>query len=113
MNLLLGEKYQLIKADVRELKREIISDNHNNWDKIIIIYNFYIFYQFIYSSYLMLDYFEKTNAPFHTQYVQYYMFFYSICAIRHSYLYFIQNIARINVDLAVRMHNNLKEYFLY
>lgn len=104
---------QLIKANLRELKQYIVHDNElNNWDKIIIVYNFYIFFSNLYVAYHLISILSKDNDNIAIQFRNVYLFFYILCSIRTTYLYLIKNICKINMVLGINLYNNSCNYFL-
>jgi hypothetical protein len=112
MEFLTSEKYQLIKRDTRELQKILFYENNiNDWSKIIILYNMYLVYNQIRLAYLLFEILGNNKLPFEQEFIQIYAFFYLLCNIRTSYLYFIYNISKTDLDLSIRMHNNLKNFF--
>jgi hypothetical protein len=113
MNILNNNSFQLIRRDIRELKSYLFQDNDiNDWDKIIVIYNFYLFYSHFYILYNLMNYINHNNTNLLDQYKSIYLFFFILCNIRNSYLYFILNVSKINNNLANSLYNNTKKYFL-
>jgi hypothetical protein len=105
---------ELIRRDVRSLKEYIIRDNHiHNWDKIIIIYNFYLLFHHMYIAYHLIDYISKDNSHFLVQFRNIYIFFFILCNLKNSYLYLILNIYKIDKNLADSLYKNTKEYFVF
>jgi hypothetical protein len=106
-------KLQLIKANLKELKQYIVDENElNNWDKIIIIYNFYIFFSNLYVAYYLINLLSKDNNNIVIQFRNVYLFFYILCSIRTTYLYLIKNICKINIKLGISLYNNSCNYFM-
>jgi hypothetical protein len=106
--------FQLIKRDIRELKQYIFKDNDiNDWDKIIILYNFYLIFNHLYITYYLIEYISKNNYSFIIEFRNIYIFFYVLCNLRNSYLYFILNISKIDKNLANSLYGNTKEYFVF
>ena len=61
---------KLIKRDIRTLKEYIIKDdNIHDWDKIIIVYNFYLIFVNLYYSFNLIDYLSKNNDNFILQFM--------------------------------------------
>jgi hypothetical protein len=107
--------FQLIKRDIRTLKHYIIKDNDiNDWNKIIIIYNFYLIFNHLYIAYYLIDHISKdNNNNFVVQFGNIYVFFFILCNLRNSYLYCILNISKIDKNLANSLYGNTKEYFVF
>ena len=104
-------KFQLIKRDVRVLQKYISDDNDiNNWRKIIVIYNIYLLYNYLRVNYYLINILSKSNKPFNQEFKSIFLFFYMICSLNSSYSYFILNTSKIDPNLAMSFHNNLKEY---
>lgn len=105
-------KFQLIKRDVRILQK-YISDNNdiNNWRKIILIYNIYLLYNYLQINYYLINILSASNKPFKDEFKSIFLFFYMICSLNSTYSYFILNTSKIDYNLAMSFHNNLKEYF--
>ena len=107
------DKLQLVKVNLKELHKYIIYDNNiNNWDKIIIIYNFYIFFSNLYIAYYLINLLHNDNNNIITQFKNIYIFFYILCSIRTTYLYLIKNICKINIILGTNLYNNTHKYFI-
>ena len=52
MELLNIHEFQLIKKDFSVLRQDLFEENGiNDWDKIIIIYNFYLLINYVYYTY--------------------------------------------------------------
>ena len=103
---------ELIKKDFNELKIYLVSDNDiNNWDKIIVIYTLYLFFNHLYILYVLMDIIKNDNRDFALQFKNVYIFFFILCGLRTSYLYSIKNISRINSDLSCSLFKNTKKYF--
>lgn len=107
--------FQIIKRDIRALKHYIIKDNEiNDWDKIIIVYNFYLIFNHLYIAYYLIDYISKDNSNnIGVQFGNIYVFFFILCNLRNSYLYCILNISKIDKNLADSLYANTKEYFVF
>jgi len=105
--------FQLIKKDIKTLKNYIIKDNDiNDWNKIIIIYNFYLIFNHLYIVYYLIDHISKDNNIV-IQFGNIYIFFFILCNLRNSYLYCILNISKIDKNLANSLYKNTKEYFVF
>ena len=103
----------LIQKDFKELKGYIVAENDvNNWDKIIILYNIYLFFNHIQMLYYLMDYIRKDNLNFVEQFKTIYLFFFLLCNLRNSYLYFILNVSKIDKQLGNRFYENTKMYFM-
>lgn len=112
MEILNSEKFQLIKRDARELKRYIVHvDEINDWDKIIVVYNIVLLFSNMYYLYNLLEYLSKDKMTFREQFIYIYVFFFCLCSMKDSYVYFIKNVSRIDPNLALSFHQNLHEYF--
>jgi len=109
--------FQLIRKDIRTLKHYIIKDNEiNDWNKIIIVYNFYLIFNHLYIAYYLIDYISNDNNNNNNISVQFgniYVFFFILCNLRNSYLYCILNISKIDKKLANSLYENTKEYFVF
>lgn len=114
MNLVDNQNFQLIKRDFRELKKDLFQENNiNDWDKIIIIYNIYLFYSQIFILYKMLDFISKdTNDDFVNNFKNIYIFFYILCCVKNLYANFIYNVSKINLPLAISFLKNTHKYFI-
>ena len=113
MDLIKSHNFQLIKQDFKELKVYIFKDNSvHNWDKIILIYNFYLFFNHLYIIYYLLDIITKDKSDFIYQFKNIYLFFFILCNLKNSYLYFILNVSKIDKPLANRLFNHSKDYFM-
>jgi hypothetical protein len=113
MNILNNNSFQLIRRDIRELKGYLFQDNNiNDWDKIIVIYNFYLFYIHFHILYHLMNYINHYSTTLFDQYKSIYLFFFILCNIRNTYMYFILNVSKINTNLANKLYNNTKIYFL-
>ena len=65
MELLNIQEFQLIKKDFSELRQDLFEENGiNDWDKIIIIYNFYLLMNYVYYTYSLLGTLYKDNGTF-------------------------------------------------
>ena len=105
--------FQLIKRDVRALKKYIVyDDNINNWTKIIVIYNFYLFLNHLCGIFLLMNNLVKSNGDFKDEYKKIFMFFFYLCNLKNSYLYFILNVSKIDNNLANSFYSNTKKYFI-
>jgi len=104
----------LIKRDFRELRSYVFGENDiNDWDRLIIIYNLYLFFNHLYILYALIDYISKDkNQSFLNQFKNIYLFFFILCNVRTSYFYFIYNVAKINKNLSDSFYKNTKEYFI-
>lgn len=103
----------LVKKDFKELKTYIFSENDiNDWDKIIIIYNFYLFFSHLYIAYVLMDIISHDNSSFKSQFINVYIFFFTLCNLKNSYAYFILNVSKINYNLANNLYKNTHEYFI-
>lgn len=105
-NVICSNEFQLIKRDIRALKKSIISNDENNWRKAIIIFNFYLFFYHLYVLYELTSQFNKTS---NIGYI--YVYFYVLCNTRNLYLYLILNISKLDEPLGESMYKNTKEYF--
>lgn len=109
--------FQLVKANTRELHKYLVSDNEvNDWDKIIIIYNFYIFFSNLYIAYYLISMLTKNNNNNNNNIIiefrNVYLLLYILCSIRTSYLYLIKNVCKINLILGTNLYNNTNKYFI-
>jgi hypothetical protein len=103
----------LIRNDFRELRGFLFSENNvNDWDKIIVLYNMYLFFNHVYMLYYLLDTITKDNGSFTQQFKSVYLFFFLLCNLKNSYLYFILNVNRIDSKLATSFYHNTKTYFM-
>ncbi len=106
-------KLQLIKKDISDIKVHVFGDNNiNDWYKLIVVYNFYLFYSHMYILYQIAIYMNNSTNSFATDFKKIYMFFFILCNLRSSYLYFIINVAKMDYPLSMRFYNNTKEYFV-
>lgn len=114
MEVLNSNEFQLITYDFNQLRGEICDDNGiSDWDKLVIVYNFYLLMNYIYYTYSLLDILNKeSNATFQQQFLHLYLFFYCFSSMKDCYLYFIKNVCRINLRLGLQMHEKMKEYFM-
>jgi hypothetical protein len=114
MNLVVNKDFQLIKKDVKELKKYLFTENNiNDWDKIIIIYNIYLFFSQLYILYTLIDIISKdNNDQFINQFKNIYIFFYILCCVKNLYATFIYNIAKIDLSLAQSFLKNTHKYFI-
>jgi len=103
----------LIRNDFRELRGFLFEENNiNDWDKIIVIYNIYLFFNHVYMLYYLLDNIMKNNISFTQQFKIIYLFFFLLCNLKNSYLYFILNVNKIDSKLANSLYHNTKKYFI-
>jgi hypothetical protein len=112
MDFLNSEKFQLIKRDTRELQKTLFNENDiNDWSKIIILYNIYLIYSQLTLAYSLFDKLVNDKSSFEKQFTKIYAFFFLMCSLKTSYLYFIYNLSKVNYDLSMNMHNNFKNFF--
>jgi hypothetical protein len=112
MEFLNSDEFQLIKRDTRELQKILFTENDvNDWAKIIILYNMYLVYNQIILAYSLFDFLINDKSSFEKQFTKIYAFFFLLCSIKTSYLYFIYNLSKTDYDLSMKMHNNLKNFF--
>ena len=110
MNILASNNFQLIKRDVRELKSYLFGVNNiNEWNKIIVVYNIYLFYSHIQLLYTVMNYITSKQEFL---FKETFLFFYLLCNLKNIYLYFIINISKIDKILANKFYNNTKDYFI-
>ena len=113
MDILTNNNVQLVRQDFRELKKHIFQENNvNDWDKIIIIYNFYLFFSHLYLVYVLMDIISKDNSTFIHQFRNVYVFFFILCNMKNSYAYFIFNVSKIDPILALNILKHTKEYII-
>ena len=114
MNSIENNNYQLIRRDFRHLKSYLFNENKiNDWDKIIIIYNLYIFYNHLYILYNLLEIINRDkNENFMHQFKNIYIFFFILCNVKNSYGYFIHNVGKIDPNLAYSFFKNSHQYFV-
>lgn len=113
MDIINSNKFQLIRSNIKEIKGYIINDNHiSDWRKIIIVYNFYLFFSNLYIAYHLIDVLSKGDQNFIEQFRNVYLFFFILCSVRTSYMYLIINISKIDATLGNNLYNNTKEYFM-
>lgn len=113
MNIEDIKKYQLIKRDIRELKGYLFTDNDiNDWNKLIVIYNFYLFLSHLYVLYVLIDVLSISQNSFNSEYKQIFLMFFVLCNLQNTYRYFIMNVSKINYNLANNLYANTKEYFI-
>jgi hypothetical protein len=113
MDVLTINKLQLIKKDITILKKHLFTDNDiNDWNKLIIIYNFYLILAHIYIMYNIAIYMVDSTASFSQDFMKTYLFFFIMCNLQNSYRYFILNISKIDYTLANNLYSNTKEYFI-
>lgn len=106
-------KFQLIKRDIRDIKAHVFGENNiHDWYKLIVLYNFYLFYSQSYILYQIALCMVNSTNSFSTDFKKIYMFFFILCNLRSSYLYFIVNVAKMDYKLSMRFYNNTKEYFV-
>ena len=112
MDILNNHNFQLIKRDLRDLRSNLFGVNNiNDWDKIIIIYNIFLIYNQMLITYTLLNALTNNNATFSEQFRTIYLFFFILCSVKSSYLYFIYNVSKVDYELSMRMHSNFKNYF--
>ena len=112
MEFLNSDEFQLIKRDTRELQKILFTENDvNDWAKIIILYNMYLVYNQIILAYSLFNILVNDKSAFEKQFTKIYAFFFLLCSIKTSYLYFIYNLSKTDYDLSMKMHNNLKNFF--
>ena len=103
----------LIRKDFRDLKGYIVADNDvNNWDKIIVLYKIYLFFNHLQMLYYLMDYIRKDNISFIEQFKTVYLFFFLLCNLRNSYMYFILNVHKIDKKLGDSFYQNTNMYFM-
>ncbi len=103
----------VIQKDFKTLKGFIIEDNNvNDWDKIIVLYNIYLFFNHLQMLYYLMDYINRDNLNITTQFKTIYLFFFLLCNLRNSYMYFIINVSKIDNNLSDSFYNNTKQYFM-
>jgi len=113
MEILANSNFQLIRRDIRALKKHIVYNNNiNDWTKIIIIYNAYLIFNHIHAMYKLMNFLINDNGTFNDQYKKIFLFFFILCNLKNSYVYFILNISKIDVNLACNLFNNSKQYFM-
>ncbi len=114
MEILDSSEFQLITKDFNDLRHDICAVNEiSDWDKLIIVYNFYMLMNYVYYTYSLLDILNKdSNKHFQQQFMHLYLFFYCFSSMKDCYLYFIRNVCRINFKLGIQMHLNMKQYFM-
>lgn len=116
METLNVNNFQLIRKDFKDLKIILFSENNvNDWDKIIIIYNLYLFFNHLYITYLLMDYISKDKTPstnYIHQFKNIYIFFFILCNLKNAYAYFIYNVSKIDPKLSLNILNHTKEYFI-
>jgi len=113
MDIINSNKFQLIRSNIKDLKSYIINDNHiSDWQKIVIVYNFYLFFSNLYIAYYLIDVLSKGDQNFMVQFRNVYLFFFILCSVRTSYMYLIINISKIDAKLGMDLYNNTKEYFM-
>jgi hypothetical protein len=114
MELFNSSEFRLIKKDFSNLRKDLFEENNiNDWDKLIIIYNFYLLLNYVYFTYDLLNIVNKDNADFRTQFLSLYLFFYCFTSMQSCYLYFIKNVCKINYKLGLEIHQNLKDFFIF
>ena len=113
MEILASNQFQLIKRDIRALKKHIVYNNNiNDWVKIIIIYNIHLIINHLFAIYKLIDYFVNNIKSFDEQYNKIFLLFFLFCNLKNSYLYFILNISKIDKDLAFNFYKNTKEFII-
>ena len=92
-------EFVLIKRDFRDLKVHLFSNNNiNDWNKILIIYNLYLFFNHLYISYNLINIISNDkNTEFIHQFKNIYIFFFILCNLKNSYGYFILNVHKIDL----------------
>jgi hypothetical protein len=107
-------EFVLIKRDFRDLKIHLFSNNNiNDWNKILIIYNLYLFFNHLYISYNLINIISNdNNTEFRHQFKNIYIFFFILCNLKNSYGYFILNVYKIDPKLANSFFKNTHHYFL-
>ncbi len=103
----------LVRNDIRQLRAYIFQENNiNDWDKVIIMYNFYLFCNHLYILYNLFSYITlDKKASFSQQFKHIYMFFFILCNLKNSYMYFILNVSKIDMALANNLYAHTKDYF--
>ena len=110
-----NNNFQLIRQDFKELKIILFTENNvNDWNKIIIIYNLYLFFNHLYITYLLMDYISKDKTPknFSNDFKNIYVFFFILCNLKNAYAYFIYNVSKVDPKLSLNILNHTKEYFI-
>ena len=111
MEFIFSNKFQLIKKDLREIKNDLFNINNiDDWNKLIIFYNIYLFFSQIYIFCYIFDCFVYDNKHFINEFKKIYIFFFIICNIKNSYLHLIKNIYNINKKVGLSLYENTKEY---
>ena len=107
--------FQLIRQDFKELRIILFTENNvNDWNKIIIIYNLYLFFNHLYITYLLMEYISKDKTPknFRNDFKDIYVFFFILCNLKNAYAYFIYNVSKVDPKLSLNILNHTKEYFI-
>jgi hypothetical protein len=114
MNIVTNSNFQLIRTDFRVLKKDLFTENNiNDWDKIIIIYNLYLFFNNLFILYSLINIISNDKSTkFVDQFKNIYLLFFIMCSIKNSYGYFILNVSKINPDLAYSFFKNSHKYFI-
>lgn len=113
MEILASSNFQLIKRDIRSLKKHIVFNNNiNDWAKIIIIYNGYLIFNHLSAMNHLMCNLINDNSSFNNQYKKIFLFFFLMCNLKNSYAYFIFNVNKIDTNLAFSLYNNSKQYFI-
>lgn len=114
MNIVTNSNFQLIRADFRLLKKDLFTENSiNDWDKIIIIYNLYLFFNNLFLLYNLITIISNDKSTnFVDQFKNVYLLFFVMCSIKSSYAYFILNVSKINPNLAYSFLKNSHKYFI-
>ena len=100
MDIITSPTFRLIKNDLTKIRECIIYNNDiDNWSKIAIVYNIFIFFQM---SYLAFTF--SNNNP--------YYFLFSIVVIRSLYIQFILNILKIDKNIGISLFNLTKNFFI-
>jgi hypothetical protein len=107
------EKLYLIKRDARVLKEYLFNENDiNNWMKLIVIYNIYLFMVHYFIIYMFVDYFQYSQNNFNDDYRKTFIMFFVLCNLQNTYKYFILNVSKIDYNLGYSFYKNTNEYFI-
>jgi len=107
------EKLHLIKRDARVLKAYLFNENDiNDWTKLIVIYNIYLFMLHYFIIYMFVDYFQYSQNNFNDDYRKTFIMFFVICNLQNTYKYFILNVSKIDYNLGNSIYKNTNEYFI-
>jgi len=114
MNIVKNSNFRLIRADFKVLKGDLFDDNSiNEWNKIIIVYNLYLFFNNLFILYSLINIISNDKSTkFEDQFKNVYLLFFIMCSIKNSYAYFILNVSKINPDLAYSFFKNSHKYFI-